>query len=103
MPYRAGDQARRPALFNPALPDQSGSGPIHQSSIARGQPALLRPEAVVEDEYWTGRPDSAHWQYARRDADLNVSQPGPLRATDEWPEPTRRVERPFRFRTWRFN
>ncbi len=103
MPYRAGDQARRPALINPALPNQSGVGPTHQATIDRGQAALLRPEPVVEDEYWTGRTDAEQWQYARRDADLAVSRPAPLQATDQWPEPARRVERPFRFRFWQFN
>lgn len=41
------------------------------------------------------------FEYARRDAQLNATRPGPLLATQQWPEPARPQERRFRFRYWK--
>lgn len=102
VPYRHGDQARRPAIINPAQPQRSGVGPTHTAGLDHPQYGVLKTDRVLTDEYWQNVPDYAQWEYARRDADLSVSYPTVLKATEEWPRPGRREERPFPFRRWKF-
>ena len=43
---------------------------------------------------------SSSWAFSRKDAALAVRSPGPLLATDQWPQPVPPRERPIWFRRW---
>lgn len=42
------------------------------------------------------------FEYSRRNQALSASAPGPLRASEQWPEPARPQQRRFPFRYWKY-
>lgn len=86
----------------PAPYTSGGTGPngnhLWQDNAA--QSVALTDELDAYQYAPNGSIPFERFEYARRDAELNAGRPGPLRASQEWPEPPRPQERRFRFRYW---
>ncbi len=78
----------------------SGSSRLWQDNAA--QAVVLTDDLDAHQYAPNGSIPFDRFEYARRDADLNAGRPGPLRASQQWPEPARPQERRFRFRYWKY-
>lgn len=83
-------------------PYQSGGGPSRLWQDNSAQAVTLTDELDAYQYAPHGSIPFDRFEYARRDAQLNAGQPGPLRATQQWEQPTRPPEKRFRFYYWKY-
>lgn len=85
----------------PNASERAGVSSAVESDPSRLNWAVMStPDVRAASPAYGAELDSRRFEFARRDADLNVSVQVPLSARDQWPQPYTPPERPIRFHVW---
>jgi len=78
-----------------------GSTPVHHHAGAPAPSIVYASDALSRWEREAAPPESARFEFARNDDALGARALVALRASDQWPQPLRPIERPVNFRLYR--
>ncbi len=81
----------------------AGADLVDLEGYRPGSPAVVMPFAEMGNYAHMGNlpHESQRFEFSRNDFLLGVIRRRPILASNQWPSPTRPVERPVRFHRWR--